>query len=136
MKIIIKVIAILTCYIIISPAMSFNINQLDPTRNPHYKKQRDKLRTAVQKTAFYVNNNCARKLSVKLDFIPINSSSFTTNHYTIRPGQHGYLVSSTNRNFYISATSPANSYRSGLSWNRKRVDVGNNKEYTYNFYCR
>ena len=149
MKILTKFVTILVCSLgFVSQGMSWGLSdldpinknsgvrkgakQLDPTRSPHYKR----LRTNVQKTSFYVNNKCVRPLKVAIEFIPINSSSWKTNNYNIRPGENAYLIDSTNRNFYISATSPANSYRNGMTWKRKRVDAGNNKKYTYSFTCR
>ena len=83
---------------------------------------------------FYLHNKCPEYLDVTFKYIPRGSSSWKTNQYSFKPGEHARLDASRNRYVYVSARSTS-SY-SNKRWKKKKIDMGKTyTKYTHSLTC-
>jgi len=83
---------------------------------------------------FYLKNSCNVRVAVKVEYLPINRSSWSTNNYQFGPGETGYLVDTKNRYIFVTANAVGGNQR----WARQRIDMGDKlgKTHTHTLTCR
>ncbi len=83
---------------------------------------------------FYLKNSCNVKVAVKVEYLPVNRSSWSTNNYEFAPGETGYLVDTKNRYIFVTANAIGGNQR----WARQRIDMGDKlgKKHTHTLTCQ